>query len=132
MSPKKRKVSFQEIREMGRQMLDEHGLHDWEFSVGNLSNPGLYGNDVEDIFYKRIATCVHQLMMIELDWNFWVAKKHSRAELRQTILHEIAHALLPPNAKHGSEWITKARELGCAHQHLRRYRRELERSPNDL
>jgi predicted SprT family Zn-dependent metalloprotease len=32
--------------------------------------------------------------------------------LLQGMLHEIAHALLPPDAKHGPRWKQKAREIG--------------------
>jgi SprT-like family len=36
----------------------------------------------------------------------------SDSKVREIILHEIAHALAPPNVGHGSEWRAIARQLG--------------------
>jgi predicted SprT family Zn-dependent metalloprotease len=38
---------------------------------------------------------------------------NSEPEVRNTILHEIAHALVGPNHGHGKVWKAKAKELGC-------------------
>jgi predicted SprT family Zn-dependent metalloprotease len=39
---------------------------------------------------------------------------HSEAEVRDTILHEVAHALAGPAAKHGPRWKAVARRIGCS------------------
>jgi len=36
-----------------------------------------------------------------------------REEVHQTILHEIAHALVGPGQHHNKVWKNKAREIGC-------------------
>jgi predicted SprT family Zn-dependent metalloprotease len=38
---------------------------------------------------------------------------NSEPEVRNTILHEIAHALVGPNHGHDRVWKAKAKELGC-------------------
>jgi hypothetical protein len=35
-------------------------------------------------------------------------------EVRDTILHEIAHALAPPGAGHGAKWQAVALSIGCS------------------
>lgn len=34
-------------------------------------------------------------------------------EIRDTILHEVAHALAGPEARHGNTWVRIARSIGC-------------------
>lgn len=44
----------------------------------------------------------------------FVTKQHSEAEVRNTILHEMAHAMTPNSCKpHGPEWRANARKLGA-------------------
>lgn len=35
------------------------------------------------------------------------------ASMRQTFLHELAHAMLPPECKHGLAWVSKMAALGA-------------------
>jgi predicted SprT family Zn-dependent metalloprotease len=38
---------------------------------------------------------------------------NNEAEVRDTVLHEIAHALAPRGAGHGPKWRAIARQIGC-------------------
>ena len=40
-------------------------------------------------------------------------EKSGGAEIRDTVLHEIAHALVGPEARHGPEWKAIAKRLGA-------------------
>ena len=57
---------------------------------------------------KSLGSCSIDTITIQL--NF--ALKSSLPKIRNTILHEIAHALLPIGVRHRIEWQNKARELG--------------------
>lgn len=95
-----------------RKLLDKHGLHDWKLGftskercLGHYSPPGL----------KTI----------------YVAFDIPRRDFRQTVLHEIAHALAnekPEEAVeqglhpyHGKRWLKIAEQIGCTRNHLLDY-----------
>lgn len=45
--------------------------------------------------------------------NRYFAEHGSRADVLETLLHEIAHAIAGPGLGHGAEWQAIAREIGC-------------------
>ena len=97
-------LRYKEIQEKSRTLLDKHGLKDWRVSVENLHNG----------FYDKcggILGCVDiEKKTIRIDWR----KPRS---FRQTLLHEIAHALRGVPG-HDQEWIAIASKIGCTDAHL--------------
>ena len=49
----------------------------------------------------------------EISLSRYLAELNNEAEVRDTILHEIAHALAPRNAGHGPAWRRIALSIGC-------------------
>ena len=49
----------------------------------------------------------------EISLSRYLVELNSEAEVRETILHEIAHALAPRRAGHGSAWRSVALLIGC-------------------
>lgn len=89
------------IRELARQLLDAHGLTVWEFGFNsNVRRAGV-------CFYPHRS----QPGRIELSLHF--AEKNSDDEVRDTLLHEVAHALVGPRHGHGAVWKAKCREIGA-------------------
>ncbi len=79
-----------------RQLMDKHGLRDWSFSFRDA---------------KTVAgSCNSTKRSIHLSRRF--VRVASPEELKDTILHEIAHALTP-GAHHGEEWKRVAKRIGC-------------------
>lgn len=67
---------------------------------------------------KRIGACHYtRVNGVRLAMKITVSKHFAEIlqmeEIRETMLHEIAHALTP-GAGHGPRWVAKARELGIA------------------
>ena len=59
---------------------------------------------------SRLGVCRYRGKSIE------ISKYHLTSpdkEIRNTLLHEIAHALVGPGHGHGPVWKAKAREIGC-------------------
>ena len=82
----------------GRRLLREHGLHDWSI--------------VADRAKTRAGVCRFAKRQIGLSAP--LTTLHSDDEVLDTILHEIAHALVGPQHGHDAVWRAKAREIGCS------------------
>ena len=79
-------------------LMEKHGLIEqgWQFSFDHAR--------------ARAGQCSHSKKLISLSKHF--ATSASRAEVTDTILHEIAHALTP-NRGHDRVWRNVALALGC-------------------
>lgn len=89
------------MREQARELLDSHGLSAWEFGFNaNVSRAGV-------CFYPH----AREPGRIELSVHF--AAKNPDAEVLDTLLHEIAHALVGARHGHDAVWRAKCRELGA-------------------
>nr|WP_269327818.1 SprT-like domain-containing protein [Kineosporia mesophila] len=83
---------------MARDLLRQHGLDDWELGFDRA---------------KRRAGCCHfDLKVISLSIPLTVL--HPQDEVRDTVLHEIAHALVGPDHGHDDVWRAQAVEIGAA------------------
>ena len=82
----------------GRRLLREHGLDDWTI--------------VADRAKTRAGVCRFGKRQIGISAP--LTTLHSEDEVLDTILHEIAHALVGPQHGHDAVWRAKAREIGCS------------------
>lgn len=83
---------------MARRLIAEHGLEGWTV--------------VADRAKTRAGVCRFATRQIGLSRP--LTELHSEAEVRDTILHEIAHALVGPQHGHDRVWQAKAREIGSS------------------
>lgn len=58
------------------------------------------------------GVCKYHSKTIELSRNYINSKVTHKRDIKDTILHEIAHALCP-GEQHNTVWKTKAIEIGC-------------------
>lgn len=79
-------------------LMDEHGLLEkgWKFEFDSAK--------------KRFGLCSYRKKIISLSASLTELNEFSR--VKNTILHEIAHALTP-KAKHGPVWVAMAKKIGC-------------------
>lgn len=82
---------------MGTNLLEEHGLTGWRV--------------VFDKAKTRAGVCRPERHLIGL--SLPLTRLHSDEEVRDTLLHEIAHALVGPKHGHDEVWRAKALEIGC-------------------
>lgn len=87
-----------EARELARGLMDEHGLGDWQL--------------VFDRAKRRAGICRAAERTIGLSGP--LTRLHSREQVRDTVLHEIAHALVGPQHGHGPRWRAMARRVGAS------------------
>ena len=84
------------------QLLEQHKLHDWCFRLDHARVRFGYCN-----FTGRVISLSRHL--IELN---------DEKTVRNTILHEIAHALVGKEHSHNKIWKQKAHEIGCCGSRL--------------
>lgn len=84
-------------RRLAVSLLAEHGLEGWRVEMDRAKS--------------RAGICRHDRRVIGLSAP--VTTLHDEAEVRDTILHEIAHALVGPAHRHDATWRATARRIGC-------------------
>ena len=85
------------IAAIARGLMDQHGLGEWTFAFLEAE--------------RRLGDCHFQDRVIRIGRAH--ALDASEAEIRDTVLHEIAHALAGPEARHGPQWKAAARRIGA-------------------
>jgi predicted SprT family Zn-dependent metalloprotease len=99
MSPSPRLV---EVEVLARQLMAAHQLHGWSFRFNrSKTNMGL---------------CRFDPRIIELSAYF--AERNEEAAIRDTILHEIAHALVGPGHGHDAVWRRMCVRVGARPERL--------------
>ena len=85
------------VAEMARRLMDEHGLTGWTLAFVEAT--------------KRLGTCNYSHRVIRIGRSH--ALEGSEAQIRNTVLHEIAHAIAGHEAGHGPLWKATARRIGA-------------------
>ena len=83
--------------DLATELMDAHGLVGWRIKLDHAR--------------RRAGQCDYTNKTISLS-RLYV--RHADTDhIRDTILHEIAHALVGPRHGHDAVWRQKAREIGC-------------------
>ncbi|CAN5417212.1 hypothetical protein BH23ACT6_BH23ACT6_16780 [soil metagenome] len=90
-------MDLQSAAVVGHRLLKEHGLAQWRLVFDNAST--------------RFGVCRPRRREIGLSRR--LTQLSSEAEVRNTLLHEIAHALVGPAHGHDVVWRAKALAIGC-------------------
>jgi predicted SprT family Zn-dependent metalloprotease len=86
-----------EVRKLALELLARHGLHDWTFALNRRK--------------RTLGLCRYDARTVEL--SIHLVDRNGPEEIRDTILHEIAHALVGPGHAHDAVWRAKAVEVGA-------------------
>lgn len=89
-------ADLREVQHLALELIAHHLSSGWSFGF--------------DTAKKRAGACNFTQRRITLSRH--LAERHSLDDMRQTLLHEIAHAQVGPGAGHGIEWRAAARALG--------------------
>lgn len=88
-------MNLDEAEQLARRLMDENGLSHWQFDFDRAS--------------RRFGSCNWTKRQITLSWKLTALNDHD--QVRETILHEIAHALAPGDG-HGNKWRSACAKLG--------------------
>lgn len=97
-----------EAESLARELMAEHGLMGRD---GKLLPLGRQWQFKFDNAVRRFGLCSHRRQTISLSRH--LVELNDEARVRNTILHEIAHALSPRTEGHGKIWRTTAKSIGC-------------------
>ncbi len=97
-----RECTLAEVEALARRLLARHQAR------GALDAGWTFGFDLSPV---RGGVCRHRERRIDLSVSFCL--RATRAEIEDTLLHEIAHAIVGYEHRHDDIWKAKAREIGC-------------------
>lgn len=95
-------LRFKRTYELARDLMREHGAldqHGWRFAFDRAK--------------MRAGQCDYSAKIISLSKHYVAEPSVPFEDIRNTILHEIAHALAGDAAGHGPEWKRVALSIGC-------------------
>ncbi len=85
-----------QVREWAESLIEHHLDQTWTFGFDNAK--------------QRAGLCDYSRRRISV--SRYLTARYDDATNRQTLLHEIAHALAGSDARHGPRWKRIAREIG--------------------
>jgi predicted SprT family Zn-dependent metalloprotease len=89
---------LQAALETAAELMRQHGLQGWSVRLDHAR--------------RRAGQCDYTRRVISLSRHY--VRHADTAHIHDTILHEIAHALVGPHHGHDAVWRRKAREIGCS------------------
>ena len=90
-------MDLNEAQLLAESLMLEHGLHDWSYGVNNRK--------------KALGLCFSRLQRIELSRNF--ITYNDEITITETLLHEIAHAIVGTEHGHDNVWKEMAEKIGA-------------------
>jgi predicted SprT family Zn-dependent metalloprotease len=90
-------MDLKRLEEIAREELKKHGLRGWTFGLANTR--------------RRLGVCKYRTKRIEIAEYY--ARNSPAETVIDTLLHEIAHAIAGPSARHGLAWKAVAVRLGA-------------------
>ena len=86
-----------EVRNLALELIARHGLEGWTFAFNRRK--------------RALGLCRYTPKVIEL--STYLVDANSTEEVRDTLLHEIAHALVGPGHGHDAVWKAKCAAVGA-------------------
>ncbi|MHB1065113.1 MAG: SprT-like domain-containing protein [Georgenia sp.] len=90
------------VMRLGEELLAQHGLTGWHLTLDHAR--------------RRAGACRFESRTISLSRHLMAL--YDEAHVRDTVLHEIAHALVGPRHGHDATWRSTARQIGCSGSRL--------------
>lgn len=90
-------MDLKELEAIAGREMTRHGLHGWTFGYAHTK--------------RRLGVCKYRTKRIEIAEYY--ALNSPPETVLDTLLHEIAHAIAGPAARHGPAWKVVAQRLGA-------------------
>lgn len=86
-----------EVRPLAQELMSQHGLSGWSFGFNRNK--------------RRLGVCWQDERRIELSSHY--VSRNTREHIIDTVLHEIAHALVGVSHGHDKVWKQMCLQIGC-------------------
>ena len=86
-----------QVQSLALELMGQHGLRDWTFAFNKRK--------------RALGLCRYATKSIEL--SIYFVDANTNEEVRDTLLHEIAHALVGHGHGHDDVWKKKCAEVGA-------------------
>ena len=93
---RQRQERIESIHQTALQAMQDHGLSDWRFKFDHST--------------RRAGCCNYHDRVLSISLE--LARTGSDDDIKDTLLHEIAHALVGKEHHHDAVWRAKAKEIG--------------------
>lgn len=93
-----REQQIESIQQTALELIVKYGLRKWHFKFDHST--------------RRAGCCNYRDKTISI--AFELARSGTDEDIRDTILHEIAHAIVGKKHNHDALWKAKAQEIGCS------------------
>lgn len=90
---------FASMTQMIRGLMNTHGLYDWKYKIDHAQ--------------MRAGLCDYMSRTLTFSKYLFLNMEISADQIKNIVLHEIAHAIVGPDAGHTEIWRRKAIEIGC-------------------
>lgn len=90
-------MQLETARLLAERLMQDHGLPDWHFKFDHAKS--------------RMGRCYYPGKIISM--SAALVALNTETDVRDVVLHEIAHALVGPSHHHDWIWRIKAREIGA-------------------
>ncbi len=97
-----RECTLADVESLARLLFARHQAH------SGLGTQWTFGFDLSTV---RAGVCRYREQRIDLSVSYCL--RATRADIENTLLHEIAHAIVGVDHGHDAVWQAKAREIGC-------------------
>ena len=95
-------MNLPDVLDLARSLMERHGVGHWDVGF--------------DRARRRAGQADHQRRRITLSRHLMAL--YDESEVRETVLHEIAHARVGPNHGHDAVWRAEARRIGARGERL--------------
>lgn len=92
------------VSELANHLIKTHRLTHWKFKFDHST--------------RRAGCCNYRDQTLSI--SFELARNASDADIRDTLLHEIAHALVGQKHNHDAVWKATAQKIGCSGERCHR------------
>lgn len=90
-------MELNKAQQIAKSLLNQYGLLSWNFKFDNA--------------VRRFGLCSYTTKTISLSQHLVLLNDES--QVKDTILHEIAHALVGVGHGHDKHWVRTAKSIGC-------------------
>ena len=89
---------FKNFLNLARTEMDKYGLYDWKLELD----------------YAKVRAGACHFTEKKISFSRYFLKNAAQLDINDTILHEIAHALVGPKHGHDRVWKNMAKKIGCS------------------